>query len=140
MSRTFYAIAALAAAILLSGYARAQSFAIPGCNMAGTGPGANYSATVGNSSVTLIPAPRNGVARTGIFIELLSANATLAVNPTGPTASTTAPGNIVVTTASSAPNNIAYINFAAMGFVPQGAITAIADASGRVVSAWACPE
>lgn len=136
--------AAVLAAFFLSGIGWAQSFNPPGCNMAQTGgattPGANYSTTVGNSSVTLIPAPRAGVNRTGIFIELLTASATLGINPTGGTASTTASGNIVITTGSSAPNNVAYINFAAMGFIPNGAITAIADSSGRAVSAWACPE
>jgi hypothetical protein len=35
---------------------------------------------------------------------------------------------------------VAYINFAAMGIIPNGPITAVADAPGRVVSAWACPN
>ncbi len=138
--------AALVAAFLFTGYAVAQSVNPPGCNLA-SGPGnaagqigANYSATVGSTQVTLIPAPPYGVNRTGIFIELLTASATLGLNPGGGTASTTAAGNIVVSTGASAPNNVAYINFAAMGFIPQSAITAIADSTSRAVSAWACPQ
>ena len=102
--------------------------------------GANYSGTVGVSSTALIPAPPAGTTRTGIFIELLTASATLGINPTGGTASTSTAGNIVVSTGASSPNNVAYINFAAMGFVPQGAITAISDDVNRVVTAYACPK
>ena len=130
---------------LLSSAAFAQQPGPQACNfgaIASTNqsPTANYSATVGNTAVTLIPAAPSGVARTGVFIELLTASASLALNPNGGTPSLTAAGNIVITTGSSAPNNVAYINFAAMGMVPTGAITAIADAGSRVVSAWACPQ
>lgn len=112
---------------------------MPACNMGG---GANYSPSggVGAASITLIPAAPSGVVRTGIFIELLTASASLGVNTTGAAASTSAAGNIVITTGASAPQNVAFINFSSMGFIPQGAITAIADGASRVVSAWACPQ
>lgn len=94
----------------------------------------DYSATVGGTSITLIPAAPQNVTRTGIFIQLLTGSASLAVNPSGGTASLTAAGNMVVST------QYAGFNFASMGFIPQGAITAVADTSGRVVSAFACPR
>ena len=134
---------------LLSSVAYAQQPGPQGCNFgpvvgASQSPGANYSKTVGTSVVTLIPAAPNNITRTGIFIELLTASATLAILPyTAPgTTPSTSGGNgeIIITTGSSAPNNVAYLNFAGMGIIPTGPIQAIADSSGRVVSAWACPQ
>lgn len=119
------------------GHAEAQSFTPPQCAMGGA---ANYSATVTTAPVTLIPAAPPGIQRTGIFIELLTASASLGVNPTGGTPSTSAAPNIVITTGASAPQNTGFINFASMGFIPQGAITAVADSTGRVVTAYACPQ
>jgi hypothetical protein len=63
----------------------------------------------------------------------------LGINPTGGTASTSTAGNIVIGTGSTSPSNVAYINFAAMGFIPQTAITAIASGSVSV-TAYACPQ
>lgn len=129
---------ATVASLLLASHAIAAEVTpvVPGCNMAK----ANYSSsTVGASSVQLVPAPPQGTVRSGLFIELLSASATLAVNTIGASASTTAPGNIVISTGASSPQNVAYINFASMGFIPQGQVNAIA--SGTVtVSVFACPQ
>lgn len=101
---------------------------------------ADYSKVIGAGSTVLVPAAPAGVTRYGIFIELLTASATLGINPTGGTASISTHGNIVISTGAAAPSNVAYINVTALGFIPQGAITAIADAPGREVTAFACPQ
>lgn len=133
-----YVIAAILLALSLPAWAQNAQPVIPilpGCNMTP----ANYSGTVTNGSAVLIPAAPSGMTRTGIFIELLTASSTLGINPMGGTASTSAAGNIVISTSGTAPQNFGYINTAGLGFTPQGAITAIA--SGNVtVSAWACPQ
>lgn len=93
----------------------------------------DYSGNVTNSSAVLIPAPPQGVTRTGIFIQCLASPCTLGINPSGGTASTSAAGNMV------ASGQYSGFNFAALGYIPQGPITAIADGT-RAVSAYACPR
>lgn len=92
----------------------------------------DYSGNVTTSSAVLIPAPRQGVTRTGIFIQCLAATCTLAINLSGGTASTSVAGNMVCT------GYLCGFNSAALGFTPQGSITAIADGT-RAVTAYACP-
>lgn len=93
----------------------------------------NYSGNVTTSSAVLIPSAPQGVTRTGIFIQCLAATCTLAINLSGGTASTSAAGNMV------ASGQYSGFNSAALGFTPQGAITAIADGT-RAVTAYACPR
>ncbi len=103
----------------------------PPCNAGGT---ANYSATIGSSSQAFIPAPPAGVTRTGVFIQCLAATCVLGLNLTGGTASITAAGNLVVS------GQYAVTDSNVWGFIPQGAITAIAPAGSTVVTAFACPS
>lgn len=116
-------------------WAQSSTYVLPPPCNTGT---VSYSGTVTNSSALLIPAPPANLVRTGLFVELLTASSTLALNPSGGTASTTAAGNIVITTGASAPQNIAYINFASLGFIPQSAMNAIAGGS-VTVTVLACP-
>lgn len=120
----------LAALLLVPAVAAAQQ--TPTCNLAG---GANYSASVGTTSVPLIPInPNSPGARTGIFIQCLTANCVLGINASNQAASTTAAGNIVLS------GQYQYFNAAAMGFIPQGPINVIANAASTVVTAVACPQ
>lgn len=99
------------------------------------GSGNNYStSSLGASSTTLIPAPPQGVQRTAIWIQLLTSGATVGLNPSGAAASTSAAGNMVLST------QYQYLSFNSLGFMPSGAVTAIADSSSRVVTAYACPQ
>lgn len=93
----------------------------------------DYSGNVTTGSAVLIPAAPQGVTRTGIFIQCLSATCTLGINPSGGTASLSAAGNMV------ASGQYSGFNFAALGFIPQGSITAIADGT-RAVTAFSCPR
>jgi hypothetical protein len=138
MTMRVFRLLFLAGLVAVSGNAMAASAVTPvpsPCTITTTATAkTDYSATVGGTSVTLIPAAPTGVTRTGVFIQLLTPSASLGVNPSGGTASLTSAGNMVVAT------QYAGFNFASMGFVPQGAITAIADSSGRAVTAYACPR
>lgn len=93
----------------------------------------DYSGNVTTGSGVLIPAAPQGVTRTGVFIQCLASTCTLGINPSGGTASLSAAGNIV------ASGQYSGFNFAALGFIPQGAITAIADGT-RAVTAFSCPR
>lgn len=99
---------------------------------AANGSAANASGTYGNSSVTLFPAPSQGVARTGMFVQCLTTSCQFALNLGGGTASLTTAGNLVMNGA------YAYFNSASLGWTPQGKITIIA-AGSSVISAFACP-
>ena len=134
---TKFLLAVICAGLFLSEAAAAQSVTPipPPCTIStATNTKTDYSATITNTSAVLIPAAPQGVTRTGIFIQLLTGSASIAINPSGGTASLTAAGNIVCAT------QYCGVNFASMGFIPQGPITAIADSSSRVVSAFACPR
>jgi len=68
-----------------------------------------------------------------MFVQCLTASCVFALNFNGTTASLTAAGNLVVS------GQYAYFNGASFGFIPQGIVTIIANASSAI-TAYVCPQ
>lgn len=108
-----------------------QQVTVPPCNL-DTASVSNKSGTY-NADAQLFAAPPQGTTRTGMFVQCLTASCTFALNFSGGTASLTAAGNLVVN------GQYGFFNGTSFGFMPQGAVRIIANASSAI-TAWACPQ
>lgn len=120
----------LAACLLAPLCARAQHFTVT--YPYGTITDSSTS-SLGASSTQVLAAVPNGGIRTTLFVQLNTANASLACNPNGTAALNTA-GSITISGQGSS------INFASLGAIPNTALSCIADAGGRSITVWSYPQ
>lgn len=88
------------------------------------------TATLGGTSAQVLAAVPGGGPRAALFIQVNTAGASVACNPNGTAALNTA-GSVTFTQ---------YLNFTAMGAVPNTAIQCIASGANTSITVWAFPQ
>lgn len=90
-------------------------------------------ASIGTTSVQVLPAVPNGGKRQAAFIQLNTSGATLTCNSNGVAVLGTHPGITIS-------GQYASLNYANLGAIPNTAIQCVADAGGRDITVQAFPE